>query len=57
MIRKLRDLPWPGKQGPCRHKEHELPILISLKPGVYEHVCPGCGDKHEFTVGGVEMSV
>ncbi len=30
---------------PCLHPKHNPPAHIVLKPGVYEHVCPGCGKR------------
>ena len=35
---------------PCNHPEHNPPSLISLPPGTYEHICPGCGYKTVFVV-------
>lgn len=45
MLRKIADAPVP-----CRHPEHEVPGLISLRPGTYEHVCPACRARVVFTV-------
>lgn len=58
MLRKIRDItpPWnlpphgTGGPGPCYHPEHNPPSMIVLTPGVYEHVCPGCGARVEFRV-------
>lgn len=47
MLRKVADL-----KPPCRHSEHNPPSMILLSPGIYEHVCPGCGQKSTFTVSG-----
>lgn len=27
----------------CAHPEHDPPKYVVLKPGIYEHICPGCG--------------
>jgi hypothetical protein len=40
---------------PCMDQEHEPPKLIALKPGTYEHVCPSCGQKKQFTIPTVTM--
>jgi hypothetical protein len=34
----------------CRHPEHNPPTMIVLEPGLYEHECPSCGRKVQFTV-------
>lgn len=53
--RKIRDLP---KAHFCRHPSHNPPGHMVFQPGVYEHVCPGCGHTQIFTVGyGPMMSV
>lgn len=44
--RKIADLP-PRKKI-CRDPEHDLPNMIVLPPGVYEHECPRCGNKQTF---------
>lgn len=44
-LRKIRDI-----KPPCRHPQHNPPGYIVLSPGVYEHVCPGCGKSITFTV-------
>lgn len=53
-IRRLPTNPWnlPAR---CRHPEHNVPNMISLQPGTYEHTCPGCGAKTIFTVSGPQM--
>lgn len=38
------------KRDLCRHPEHNPPGMICLPPGTYEHECPGCGQKSQFTV-------
>jgi hypothetical protein len=45
MLRKIADIPRP-----CTNPGHYPPNMIVLPPGVYEHVCPGCGQKMTFTV-------
>lgn len=47
--RKIADAPPP----PCRHPEHNPPGMMVWSPGMYEHTCPGCGNKQIFTVTGV----
>lgn len=36
---KIRDL----GGDPCGHPEHGVPATAKLAPGVYRHICPGCG--------------
>ena len=43
--RKIADLP-PA----CSHPKHLPPSLRVYSDGVYEHVCPGCGNRIVFTV-------
>jgi hypothetical protein len=53
MLRKIRDFgpPWRDVERlPCRHPEHEFPSMIVLEPGVWEHECPGCGERVTVTV-------
>lgn len=45
--RKIADLPKVNK---CRHPEHKPPAYMVYSPGVYEHVCPGCGEVTHFTI-------
>ena len=35
---------------PCSHPSHDPPNMIVLPPGIYEHTCPACGYRVEFTV-------
>jgi hypothetical protein len=44
---------WKEKGDVCRHPEHEPPMFRYYPPGTYEHTCPGCGHRVEFTVEGV----
>lgn len=44
--RKIAELPPP----PCQHSEHNPPAMMVYEPGVWEHVCPGCGARQVFTV-------
>lgn len=44
-FRKVRDVPTG-----CRHPEHQPPMHIYLEPGVWEYICPGCGNVMRFTV-------
>ena len=34
----------------CTHPEHNPPQHQVFPPGVYEHVCPACGEKTTFRV-------
>jgi hypothetical protein len=45
VLKKIKDL-----SRPCLHPEHNPPGMIVLPSGVYEHTCPGCGNKITFTV-------
>lgn len=45
MLRKIADI-----APPCRHPEHNPPGNIVLQPGVYQHICPGCGASNTFKV-------
>ena len=45
MLRKIKEI-----KPPCRHYDHKPPMFIHLEPGVYEHVCDGCGEKTEITI-------
>ena len=47
--RKIRDL---EKHESCRDPEHDPPKHMVFSPGVYEHECPKCGQKVQFTVDG-----
>lgn len=40
----------PMRQQVCQHPEHDPPMHLYLRPGVYEHTCPGCGRRIVFTV-------
>lgn len=46
-MRKIRDFREPLH---CQHPEHNPPSMIVLEPGIYEHVCPGCGRKQMVIV-------
>ena len=35
---------------PCFDPEHNPPKHCVFEPGIYEHVCPGCGKKTVFTI-------
>jgi rRNA maturation endonuclease Nob1 len=46
--RKIKDIEtW---KLPCYHPEHNPPSAMVYKPGTYEHICPGCGNRIVFTV-------
>ena len=47
--RKVRDLD-PSET--CTHPEHNPPMHMVYRDGVYEHECPACGNKQTFTVRG-----
>lgn len=34
----------------CTHPDHNRSSHQVLTPGVYEHICPGCGKRRVFTV-------
>lgn len=44
--RKIGDEP----PRPCSHPEHNPAGMVVREPGIYEHTCPGCGQKQIFTV-------
>lgn len=56
MMKKIADLPEPSRpwvlerKPPCHHPEHDPPKHIVLEPGIYEHECPGCGQKQIIRV-------
>lgn len=50
--RKIAD---PPVLQPCRHPAHKPPNMCVFEPGMYEHICPGCGNKIIFTVSGSFM--
>lgn len=35
---------------PCRNPEHNPPSMQVFTPGVYEHICPQCGNITTFIV-------
>jgi hypothetical protein len=47
MLRKIADI-----KPPCLNPEHNPPSMIVLQPGIYQHICPGCGHSTTFTVAG-----
>ncbi len=47
--RRIDDLPLNER---CQHPEHEVPSMLCLRPGLYEHECPGCGRTFVFRVNG-----
>ena len=41
-----------GEEYPaCLHPEHGPARLVWMRPGIYEHVCPGCQKSVTFLVG------
>lgn len=49
-IRRIGDVPVP-----CSHPEHYPPSNMVFEPGIYEHTCPACGKRTEFTVPSVTV--
>lgn len=47
-MRKIGDV--PRARQTCNHPEHDPPKHIVLEPGIYEHVCPKCGQRKEVTI-------
>lgn len=43
--RKIADLPRV-----CVSPQHDPPSMMVYEPGVWEHVCPSCGNRQVFTV-------
>jgi len=46
-LKKLSELP---DHETCRHPEHDPPMHIVLRPGIYEYTCPACGRSITFRV-------
>lgn len=46
-LKRVGDLP---QEHVCQHSEHNPPAHIVLRPGVYEHTCPGCKRTLQFSV-------
>lgn len=53
-LRKIAEPTLPNTYGarPCHHPSHNIPNMIVLSPGTYEHKCDGCGKVSVFTVAG-----
>lgn len=49
-LRKIKDI-----KPPCLNPEHNPPSHYNYEPGVYEYICPGCGQRTEFSVPGTFM--
>lgn len=47
--RKIGELP-NKRERLCCHPEHLPPMFRVFEPGIYEHICPGCGKVCRFTV-------
>jgi hypothetical protein len=45
--RKIADI---EDSEPCRDPEHEPAKYMVYEPGIWEHVCPGCGKLQRFRV-------
>lgn len=56
-IRRIDDgrAPWEKYAERCLNPDHNVPSMICLQPGTYEHECPGCHRKTVFTVHGTYM--
>jgi hypothetical protein len=52
--RRIDDLPRDTR---CRHPDHNVPSMLYLRPGIYEHECPGCGRKFTFRVDGPTLRI
>jgi hypothetical protein len=53
--KKIADLPDPRgyytkPKPPCHDPSHNPPTHMVYEPGIWEHECPGCGEKRTFTV-------
>lgn len=48
--RKISDLPQS-----CIHPSHMPPSHMVYEPGVWEHICAGCGSRTVFTVYGTGL--
>lgn len=55
-IRKIDDGDGWRNKVVCRDREHDVPTMISLPPGTYEHECPSCHKRTVFRVNGGQMS-
>lgn len=49
-IRKIHDTTWEWLKKPCSDADHNVPDMMLLSPGKYEHVCPSCGKKTIFSI-------
>ncbi len=43
--RKIAELP-----NACNHPEHNPPMHMVYENGIWEHICPACGNLQIFTV-------
>ncbi len=43
------------KQFGCNHPSHQIPNMIYLSPGMYEHTCSGCNETKSFVVQGIKL--
>jgi hypothetical protein len=51
--KKITDTQWiNNKQRQCRDPDHNPPNHMVYEPGVYEHICPACGQKQTFHIEG-----
>ena len=40
---------------PCQDPQHNPAGMVVREPGMYEHICPRCGQKQIFTVSGMYL--
>lgn len=48
--RKLEEWEMPKQ---CNDPDHDVPTMQYFPPGTYEHECPKCGKKTQFTIRGL----
>jgi len=53
-IRKIDDGEVWRKKAICRDREHNVPNMMALPPGTYEHECPSCHKRTIFRVDGAQ---
>lgn len=50
MTRRIGDVSQENPSELCRDLEHLPPDGMCFEPGVWEHICPGCGTRTVFVV-------
>lgn len=45
LVKKIADI-----EKPCMSPQHNPPSHMYLEAGVYEYICPSCGETTQFTV-------